>query len=313
MLIEEAFWLDDKDALRAIRKEVFIEEQGVSQSEEWDELDETSRHFIAYIKEEAVACIRLVEKQAEQGRAFKITRLAVKKPHRAQGIGAHLLVHASDIALSEHASSIFLHAQRDARAFYEKSGFIAQGDTFDEAGIEHVKMFFSATPEHLIRLYQKRVMRFSSPNHAGMHLRYLANCARRQISIISNDLMRDIYHNEDLYQALLSFLRDNRNARIRILVADSQNLIQESHLLTRLTQRLPSKMQIRKLLDDADTPDECYALFDRRALLLFNDESSALGFANYDNSPLCLSMLEKFDLLWQYQSEEDQNLRILSL
>ncbi|MGA9422885.1 MAG: GNAT family N-acetyltransferase, partial [Rhodanobacteraceae bacterium] len=45
--IECASWDTDRDAIRAVREQVFIIEQGVPQSEEWDTHDDRSLHLLA--------------------------------------------------------------------------------------------------------------------------------------------------------------------------------------------------------------------------------------------------------------------------
>jgi predicted GNAT family N-acyltransferase len=37
-------------------------------------------------------------------------------------------------------SKIYLHAQLPARAFYERVGFVASGDVFVDANIDHIAM-----------------------------------------------------------------------------------------------------------------------------------------------------------------------------
>jgi predicted GNAT family N-acyltransferase len=39
-------------------------------------------------------------------------------------------------------SMIYLHSQTSAMGFYERCGFIPFGETFMEADIEHIKMYY---------------------------------------------------------------------------------------------------------------------------------------------------------------------------
>ena len=45
--------------------------------------------------------------------------------------------------LSNFKGLIYLHAQVDVIPFYEKIGFIKEGDQFEEAGIQHYKMYLN--------------------------------------------------------------------------------------------------------------------------------------------------------------------------
>ena len=67
-------------------------------------------------------------------------RLAVGKAARGTGLGK-LLVHAIEQRAAERGlAAVELHAQAHARGFYQQLGYAAYGDSFSEAGIEHVSM-----------------------------------------------------------------------------------------------------------------------------------------------------------------------------
>ena len=51
-------WDAHKEVLRAIRGEVFIEEQGVPKDIEWDNHDQQALHFLATLKGKAIGCGR---------------------------------------------------------------------------------------------------------------------------------------------------------------------------------------------------------------------------------------------------------------
>ena len=56
------------------------------------------------------------------------------------GLGK-LLVHAIEQRAAERGlAAVELHAQAHARGFYQQLGYAAYGDSFSEAGIEHVSM-----------------------------------------------------------------------------------------------------------------------------------------------------------------------------
>lgn len=126
-------WHEAAAALQQVRLAVFVVEQGVPESEEWDEADFTCRHVIATLKREPIATGRL----APDG---KVGRLAVVSEHRGQGIGARVLALLLEEATRRKLQRVYLHAQVNALPFYERFGFTAEGDTFDEAGIAHRRM-----------------------------------------------------------------------------------------------------------------------------------------------------------------------------
>lgn len=130
-------WLDAEQEAYSIRKRVFIEEQGVPEEMELDEYDPSAWHALAYLDSECIGTARLVTLPGSVGR---IGRMAVLPIHRRQGIGERLLSALLELSKSQGITQLELHAQLSAIPFYEKYGFIAQGDIYDEAGIAHRDM-----------------------------------------------------------------------------------------------------------------------------------------------------------------------------
>jgi ElaA protein len=69
---------------RALRRTVFIDEQGVSEADELDDLDEGAIHLLAQEGRQAIGSARLLV----QGDLGKIGRVCVLAPARGRGIGA---------------------------------------------------------------------------------------------------------------------------------------------------------------------------------------------------------------------------------
>ena len=128
-----ASWDTDRPLLERIRREVFINEQKIPESDEWDDEDASSVHVIARLNRDPVGTGRL-------NRAGKIGRIAVYTGLRGRGIGTLILRRLLDEARRLGIREPFLHAQVQAVPFYEKLGFASKGDAFDEAGIPHVRM-----------------------------------------------------------------------------------------------------------------------------------------------------------------------------
>ena len=126
-------WGTDRPALQQVRREVFIHEQQVPESEEWDDDDPVSVHALATLNREPVGTGRL-------NPAGKIGRIAVVAGMRGRGIGATILRRLLDEAYHRGLREPYLHAQLQAVPFYEKFGFRSEGEVFDEAGILHVRM-----------------------------------------------------------------------------------------------------------------------------------------------------------------------------
>ena len=133
-------WLDGKEETYSVRKRVFIEEQDVPEHMELDEYDPLAQHALAYLDSKCIGTARLITLPGNIGNFGRIGRMAVVPMHRRQGIGGGLLRALLDLNKSQGITQLELHAQLSAIAFYEKFGFIAQGDIYDEAGSAHRDM-----------------------------------------------------------------------------------------------------------------------------------------------------------------------------
>lgn len=127
---------DDMAAVLDIRAQVFIEEQGVSESEERDGKDADALHLIAFANDEPVGTARLLI----HGDTGKIGRVAVMKSHRGTGLGQALIHAALDTCRGLGLSTAKLGAQTHAIGFYQALGFETTGPEYLDAGIAHRDM-----------------------------------------------------------------------------------------------------------------------------------------------------------------------------
>lgn len=129
----------DVDFLLAkqIRTAVFVQEQGVDTSDEYDTFEEVSQHYLVIVDSKAVATARW--RFTPNG--IKLERFAVLPTYREKGIGKYLVEQLID-EVQNHAKPIYLHAQIQVVDFYQKLGFEKEGALFEEAGIQHFKMLF---------------------------------------------------------------------------------------------------------------------------------------------------------------------------
>ncbi|MFI9598801.1 GNAT family N-acetyltransferase [Streptomyces sp. NPDC052043] len=137
----------DREACFAVRKEVFVVEQGVPQDLEYDAYDAVAVHVLA-VREDGVplGTGRLLygaEAAAKTGgdpALGSLGRLAVTGDARGLGIGAALVRAVEDAARARGLSAVDLHAQSHALGFYERLGYEAYGSEFPDAGIPHRAM-----------------------------------------------------------------------------------------------------------------------------------------------------------------------------
>ncbi len=129
------------DAL-TVRRAVFIAEQGVSEEEEIDSYDGDPAvatgavHVVAYADGGPVATGRLLLDTATTEHAH-IGRVAVLQEHRSRGCGRRVMEALQEEARHRGYPGITLASQLHAIGFYERLGYVARGDLFLDAGIEH--------------------------------------------------------------------------------------------------------------------------------------------------------------------------------
>jgi len=118
----------------AIRRRVFVEEEGVDASLEYDS-EEEAHHYLLLMGRKALATARW--RETEKG--IKLERFAVLPEFRNRGLGGIILKEVlKDVVLLN--KTVYLHSQLRAIPFYERHGFVKEGEVFYEAGMGHYLM-----------------------------------------------------------------------------------------------------------------------------------------------------------------------------
>lgn len=133
---------DDDDPLlgaaRAVRRAVFVREQGVSEAIEMDGHDGEATHVVvtdrAADRPVATARLRVVDS------AGKAERVAVRESYRGRGLGRQVMGVVESAARVADCQRMTLHAQTTVEGFYTALGYETTSDVFEEAGIAHVEM-----------------------------------------------------------------------------------------------------------------------------------------------------------------------------
>ncbi len=127
----------DVPTCQALRRVVFIDEQGVSEAEEVDGLDGKAIHLLAWDGACPVGTARLLVK----GGVGKIGRVCVLPEARGLGLGAALIGAALEVLRAQAGvAEAYLGSQSHATGLYEKLGFAVEGEEFLDAGIPHRHM-----------------------------------------------------------------------------------------------------------------------------------------------------------------------------
>ena len=126
----------------AVRRAVFIEEQRIDEDEEIDRYDgdpatvADAVHVLGRLDGRPVATARLLLDQRD-GEHPHIGRVAVLREQRGRYWGVGVMEALHEEARRRGHAGATLGAQEYAVGFYAKLGYVARGDVFLDAGIEH--------------------------------------------------------------------------------------------------------------------------------------------------------------------------------
>ena len=127
----------------------------------------------------------------------------------------------------------------------------------------------------------------------------------RQLRIYHPNLDLALFGDSTLVDAISAFARRDRNSRVQLLVQDPIPLIEQSHPLVRLQQRLTDKIGLRALPKDFD-PDNinklqrAYMVCDDSGLLVQHAADAWQGFVHFDDRPNAREFAHHFDSLWKH-------------
>lgn len=113
---------------QAIRRQVFVEEQGIPAALEYDGADPSAIHVVAYQGECAVATGRLLLEADGLG---ILGRIAVVANARGQGIGGQVVRQLEQCAVTAGVQRLILHPHAYLEKFYTDLGYqtVAGGES----------------------------------------------------------------------------------------------------------------------------------------------------------------------------------------
>lgn len=127
---------------RAIQQAVFVEEQGIEPADVFNG-EYYATHYVLYARVGdrlvPVACARVMHDRPSS--PIKIGRVATLAEHRRNKYARYLLEHIIEEQGERYSPPYFyLNSQVDAMGLYESLNFETRGESFNEAGIRHIRM-----------------------------------------------------------------------------------------------------------------------------------------------------------------------------
>lgn len=131
------YFNDVTDDTRYIRETVFVIEQGFS--EEFDEIDKKSIHFLVKVNNKRAATARIF-KSDNSDTKWTVGRFAVLKEYRGTGLGSFLMKKVEEKIKEQGGNVAELSAQKQAEKFYLSLGYIPMGDIYYDQHAPHIHM-----------------------------------------------------------------------------------------------------------------------------------------------------------------------------
>jgi len=313
--IEPAVWRVDEAALRQVRTAVFIVEQKVPESEEWDDDDLVAEHVLARLPDGTpIATGRLTA----DGR---IGRMAVIARWRGQGVGASLLRFLLERAQAHGIRHLKLHSQVQAIPFYAGFGFSPSGERFVECDIPHqtmVRELPAAAPllppkttPTAVNALAKRLSAERAGDLRDVTLELIGS-AHHDLCIYTRDLEPAIYDDQAVVDAIRQVALSGRNAQVRILLQDTTRALRDGHRVLDLTQRLSSIVHLRRPANEDQQYPSAFVLTDSGGYFFrtFGDRFEGEGDLYYP--PRRDEIKRYFDEVWE-RAEQPTEVRRLGL
>jgi predicted GNAT family N-acyltransferase len=311
--VEVANWDADRDALRAVREAVFIVEQRVPESEEWDALDAVSVHALARAADGTpIATGRLTPERM-------IGRMAVLRDWRGRGAGDAVMRVLLEQARARGWNELTLNSQKYAIPFYERFGFACEGEEFEECEIVHRRMRAALEPAPgrpsapLPPAPESMLLRAEGVAEAQACVDRIVAGARHRLWFYTRDLDRALLDREPVLAGIKRVVLSGRGAEVRIIVHEPAAALRDGHRLVHFASRMSSYIHIRRPVAEEDRHNpSAFVLNDDGGYFHRTLASRFEGEGNTHGPGRHRQLLDYFGQVWE-RSEEDPELRRMAL
>lgn len=123
-----------------IRYLVFVEEQQISQEDEFDHLDTDGTYYVVIYNDQKqpISTARFVDDLDPNEETFRICRVATIKEARGQGLGSQCIQALEKFGAQKGFKKCLIHADITALPFYQSLGYQECSEHFMEDGVECV-------------------------------------------------------------------------------------------------------------------------------------------------------------------------------
>jgi predicted GNAT family N-acyltransferase len=128
-------WID-------LRERVLRTPLGLTLSMEDLVTEQADRHLLAFEGETVIGGL-IVQRRDQVPGAWKIRQVAVEPSWQGRGVGHALMLAVETAARDAGIKNLVLNSRESVCGFYEKLGYVSEGEPFTEVGIPHRRMQLS--------------------------------------------------------------------------------------------------------------------------------------------------------------------------
>lgn len=138
----------------------------------------------------------------------------------------------------------------------------------------------------------------------------LAQQTIRSMDIISKHLDAGVFDNPDFFNTVKNLSIASKFTKVRILIKDSEPMVQNGHRLIELIQQLTSSIEVRKISEEYKSYNEAFSVYDGKGIIYLRYADRYEGIANFNRPRLATELSNFFNEVWE-RSVPDSNLRRL--
>lgn len=123
-------------AERELRARVLREPLGLPYGAEVFPFEDAAYHLVAIEDDQVIGCVMF----NPEGKNGRMLQMAVIQDRQKNGIGTGLVHELEARLMHDGFHDIYLHAREEAVPFYQRLGYVIEGEPFFEVGIRHRMM-----------------------------------------------------------------------------------------------------------------------------------------------------------------------------
>lgn len=127
---------------------------------------------------------------------------------------------------------------------------------------------------------------------------------KKTLDIISRDMDPRIYNTIEFSNAVRDLACQAKYCKVRLLIHDSEPATKRGHYLVKLSRRLSSYIEIRKISNDFKNYNEAFMVVDFQGYIHRGLADRYEGSANFNDPGRARELTEYFDEVWRHSLSE---------